>query len=129
MSTLAITVAASLVAGVVGAMAYMYLFGSKGSDSVTSHASRHSGSSTENDHGGPTSDRAAGTNQKREPGNAQSTQAISAQAAVAPAEAENLKRQVHDLTARVEHLGEDMQRLENLLSVAVPLLQRAVSKN
>ena len=62
-------------------------------------------------------------------GSTTQTSSPSSPAAIPAAEAAELKDQMRILSQRIDQLGERVDRLQTLLSLAVPLLQRIAPKN
>jgi hypothetical protein len=122
MKNLLITAAVALVCGVIGAMAYAHFFGSKSdrsSSSQTKHeAGANQGSSSRTKSGGGSHAETAPTSTSSSVRGSRSAQGADA-----------LNEQIKDLTWRIDRLGERVDRLQQLLSLAVPLLQRIAPKD
>jgi hypothetical protein len=128
MKSLLATGAVALVCGVIGAMGYSYFFGPKPQASASTQSGKQAGSKGES--AGKSQDGAAS---KAELPNEASTMESSPSASAMPGEismedAETLNQQLAKLTARIDRLGERVDRLQELLGLAVPLLQRLAPK-
>jgi hypothetical protein len=109
--------------GVLGAMGYSHFFGSKSGDpsSFQSKAQAELSSSSKSD-GGPNTDSAkASSNQ------APTSSAITGSSS--DKEVYELKLQIMNLNQRIDRFGEQVDRIHQLLSLAVPLLQRIAPKS
>jgi len=125
--SLLITAVVALISGVIGAMGYAYLSGSKPGEASSSHTKSEAGfnqesSSTTRSGGGSN----AGSAQES---STQSSTSPSMQGSSSGQDADTLKEQITKLNRRIDRLGEAVDRLQQLLSLAVPLLQRIAPKN
>jgi flagellar motility protein MotE (MotC chaperone) len=115
-------VAVGAISGTVGAMGNAYFFGKQAGDRSEAEKRSAGKSSAET-----TSDQSAQTQANESSKAAQSAAPIpgigSAQ------EVEELKQQIRNLNQRIAGLNERVDRLQDLLSLAVPLLQRLAPKS
>ena len=127
MTNLLITAAVALICGVIGAMGYSHFFGPKPGEASSSQSKTEAGSNKES---GAKSKSGGGsdTESAKESGTQAST--ASAIPGVSSAqEVDELKQQIRNLNQKIDRLGERVDRLQQLLSLAVPLLQRIAPKN
>ncbi len=127
LKNLLITAMVAAIFGVLGAMGYSHFFGSKSGEPSSSQSktevvsSQESSSKTMSD-GGPNTDSA----------NASSSQVSTSSpipGSSSAKEADELKKQIMDLKQRIDRFGEQVDRIHQLLSLAVPLLQRIAPKS
>jgi hypothetical protein len=126
MKNLLIMAAVALICGVIGAMGYSYYAGAKPDESSSSQSRDESASKKK-------------SSLKPQPGNGptESVKKPSTQASTLPSmpgfnsaeEVNELKQQIMNLSQRIDRLGERFDRLQELLGLAVPLLQRIAPKN
>ncbi len=127
LKNLLITATVAAIFGVLGAMGYSHFFGSKSGEPSSSRSKTEAGSSQESSSktksdGGPNTDSA----------NASSNRASTSSAIPGPSsakEADELKQQIMNLSQRIDRFGEQVDRIQQLLSLAVPLLQRIAPKS
>ncbi len=119
--------AVGLVCGVLGAMGYLYFFGPKPGDASSSQSKTDAGSNQESSSGGK-SGGGSNTVSAKDSGTQAST-STSVPGLSSAQEASELKQQIRDLNQRINRLGEEVDRVEQLLSLAVPLLQRIAPKH
>jgi hypothetical protein len=117
-----VIIAVAVIGGTVGAMGNAYFFGKQAGD--RSEAQKRS---TGNSSAETTADQSAQTqaneSSKQAPAGAPIPGIGSAQ------EVEELKQQIRNLNQRINGLNEKVDRLQDLLSLAVPLLQRLAPKS
>ncbi len=126
-TTVIVTAAVASVCGVIGAMGYLYFFGPKPGDSSSSQAKTEAGSHQESSPGAK-----AGGGSSRVSAQDSSTPASAASSIPgfnSAEEVSGLKDQIKDLNHRINRLDEELDRVEQLLSLAVPLLQRIAPKH
>jgi hypothetical protein len=118
---LVITALVALVSGAIGAMGYSYYFGASPQASSSSQAKTEARSRDDSSRKGTVGDSGA------DPANASSAKSI---AGSNPGEQTiDLSEQIRGLNRRIDRLSEEVERLHQLLSLAVPLLQRVAPKN
>jgi hypothetical protein len=127
LKNLLITATVASIFGVLGAMGYSHLFGSKSGDPSSSQSKTEAGSSQESSSktksdGGPNTDSANASSN-----GASTSSAIPGSSSAK--EADELKQQIMNLNQRIDRFGEQVDRIQQLLSLAVPLLQRIAPKN
>jgi len=127
LKNLLITATVAAIFGVLGAMGYSHFFGSKSGEPSSSRSMTEAGSSQESSSktmsdGGPNTDSANASS------NGASTSSPIPGSSSAK-EAEELKRQIMDLKQRIDRFGEQVDRIHQLLSLALPLLQRIAPKS
>jgi hypothetical protein len=126
MTSLLITAAVALISGVVGAMGYSHFVDSKSGEPSAAPSKSEAGSSKET-RSGSKGGGGSNTDSAKE-SSAQALTSSSTSGFGATQEGENLKQQIVNLNKRIDRLGEDVARLQELLSLAVPLLQRMAPK-
>jgi len=120
-------VVVALVSGTIGAMANSYFFGSHAGASPGSQSKPAGGSDNES---GQASGAGAGSTALAAGGATTQASTSSPIPGVGSAqEVEELKQQIKNLNQRIAGLNERVDRLQDLLSLAVPLLQRIAPKN
>ena len=122
MMSLLITAGVALIFGLIGAIGYSYFFGSKSDESSSSHSGKDAGSQQESGSKG-----SSGGDSKGELPQKASTERSGSSAmarSVASGDGDSLKEQLVKLNHRIDGLGKRADRLQELLSLAVPLLQR-----
>jgi hypothetical protein len=120
------TFAIALLAGVIGAMGYLHFFGPKPverSSSSQSEAKSGKDSSLKGGSDGGTKI-ASGSESSTQGSTSSSIPGVSGSP-----EADELKQQIKTLKLKLDGLGERVDRLQHLLSLAVPLLQRISPKD
>ena len=127
LKNLLITATVAAIFGVLGAMGYSHFFGSKSGEPSSSQSKTEAGSSQESSSktmsdGGPNTDSANASS------NGASTSSPIPGSSSAK-EADELKKQIMDLKQRIDRFGEQVDRIHQLLSLAVPLLQRIAPKS
>ncbi len=127
LKNLLITAMVAAIFGALGAMGYSHFFGSKSGEPSSSRSKTEAGSSQDSSSktmsdGGPNTDSA----------NASSSQVSTSSpipGSSSAKEADELKKQIMDLKQRIDRFGEQVDRIHQLLSLAVPLLQRIAPKS
>ena len=122
---LLVTGVVALICGALGAMGYLQFLGAKAS---ASPASPFQGGSKDSPSSNTQAGGALGTESARD-SSTQPPSSSSVSGAVSSHEADALKEQITNLTRHVDRLGEEVERVEHLLSLAVPLLQRMAPKH
>jgi hypothetical protein len=115
------TATVAAIFGVLGAMGYSHFFGSKPGDPSLFQSKTEAELSTKTkSDGGPNTDSA----------NASSNRAsIAIPGSGSDKEVYELKQQIISLNQRIDRFGEQVDRIHQLLSLAVPLLQRIAPKS
>jgi hypothetical protein len=127
MPNLLITAGVALMSGVIGAVGYSSLLGSKPGEPFSSRSKTEGGSSQES-----SSSRKSGGGSDTGSANESSTQASTSSSSAgfgSAQQADELKQQIMNLNKRMDRIGEQIDRLQELLSLAVPLLQRLAPKH
>jgi hypothetical protein len=127
LKSLLITATVAAIFGVLGAMGYSNLFGSMSGEPASSRSKTAAGlsqesSSTTRSVGGPNTDSANESSHR-----ASTSSAIPGSSSAK--DADELKRQIMNLNKRIDRFGEQVDRIHQLLSLALPLLQRIAPKN
>jgi hypothetical protein len=125
--SLLLTGAVGLICGVIGAMGYQHYVGSKAgalgaSQSHAEAGSSQLSSSKTKSEGDPKSESAKQSS-------SQGPSSSPGPGSTAAVEAEELKEQISNLSRRMDRLGQEVERLQQLLSLAVPILQRIAPKS
>ncbi len=123
MTILLITATVALISGVVGAMGYTHYLGPKLGEHATSQSKSGTGSNTESNF----KSESDGASAKES--STQASTSSSIQGSSSAQDADGLKEQIKSLNRRIDRLGEQVDRVQQLLSLAVPLLQRIAPKN
>jgi hypothetical protein len=126
MTNLLLTAAVALISGIVGAMGYSWLLGSKPDEPTSSRSKAEAVSNKESS----SSSKPGGQSQTGS-ANESGTRGLTSSSIPGIGSAqqvEELKQQIVNLNKRIDRLGEDVARLQELLSLAVPLLQRLAPK-
>jgi hypothetical protein len=121
MKNFLISATVPLIAGVLGAMGYEHFLGAKAGAPSSSVSSTESGSGSKSE-GGTNAESAKGSNAK-------ASTSSSIPAVTGSPEADLLKQQIKSLSQKMDRLGERVDRVQQLLSLAVPLLQRMALKD
>ncbi len=124
--TVLMTAAIGLISGVIGAIGYSHFLGStpgepSSSGSRPEAASSQGSSLTRKSSEGASTDFAKATSSEA----SKSSPMLGVRSAP---ETGDLRQQISDLNQRIDQLGERVERLQQLLGLAVPLLQRMVPK-
>jgi hypothetical protein len=122
MANLLATTAVALIAGALGAFGFLYFYGPEAGEFALSPSKTESGSNKGSSSIGK-SDGGSALASAAEPGPSVIVGADSS------SEAGELRQQIKNLNHKIDGLGERLDRLQQLLSLAVPLLQRIAPKN
>jgi cytoskeletal protein RodZ len=127
MLNLMLTAVVALGCGVLGAMGYSHYFSPKPGESSSSQTKTDAGSKKASS---PKSEAGGKGNTESAKDAGTEASAASSIPGLSPAqEVVELKQQIRDFNQKIDRLGERVERLQTLLSVAVPLLQRIAPKN
>jgi hypothetical protein len=124
-TNLLVTALVGLVCGAIGAMGYSAFFGTKSGTASASQSKTEEGSKGETSSqaqlAGPSGTAPANATTAQGPG--------SNPGSPAGEEVDELKQQIANLSHRIDQLGERIDRLQQLLSVALPFIQRIAPKS
>jgi TolA-binding protein len=127
MLNLMLTAVVALGCGVLGAMGYSHYISPKPGESSSSQTKTDAGSKKASS---PKSEAGGKGNTESAKDAGTEASAASSIPGLSPAqEVVELKQQIRDFNQKIDRLGERVERLQTLLSVAVPLLQRIAPKN
>ncbi|MGO9921959.1 MAG: hypothetical protein ACLQIB_45595 [Isosphaeraceae bacterium] len=129
MKNLLVIAAVGLVSGTIGAMGYSYIFGPGTGDASSSLSRTKAGSNQEasshsNPGGGSPTEAAQGSSTPESTSTSSSIPGFSS-----AHEAKELKERITGLNRRIDQMGERIDRLQELLSLAVPIMQRIAPKH
>jgi hypothetical protein len=119
---LLITGLVALACGTAGAWGYMHFFATE-SGASTSKSTKEAGSN-EQSTSKTASDAGDGSSSHQS-----TTSSSAASGASSSPEAGELKEDILNLSRRIDRLTQDIERLQQLMSLAVPLLQRITPKS
>ncbi len=127
MTNLLMTATIALISGVLGAIGYSHAFGTAPDNPRSSQSQAESGSKHES--GVNTRSGAGSGAEAAQDSSPRASASSSMHGAGSTPETVELKQQIKNLNLKMDRLGEQVDRLQQLLSLAVPLLQRMTPKN